>query len=95
MKDYLQIFEMLDFPSDGSAGANGKPLSNTKWRPSRSNPTHQYQGAAELLSGDQLLQGFQTRGDLQLNDGLKAGNPAADWPQHLPWVLLNIRTAPK
>ena len=26
---------------------------------------------------------------------MKARGPQADWPQHLPWVLLNIRTGPK
>ena len=30
-----------------------------------------------------------------LKEGLKARGAQADWPQHLPWVLLNIRTAPK
>ena len=30
-----------------------------------------------------------------LKEGLKAKGAQSDWPQHLPWVLLNIRTAPK
>jgi len=30
-----------------------------------------------------------------LKEGLEARGAQADWPQHLPWVLLNIRTAPK
>jgi len=30
-----------------------------------------------------------------LKEGLKARGADADWPQHLPWVLLNIRTTPK
>jgi len=30
-----------------------------------------------------------------LKEGLKARGAQADWLQHLPWVLLNIRTAPK
>ena len=30
-----------------------------------------------------------------LKEGLKARGAQADWPQHLPWVLLNIRTTPK
>ena len=30
-----------------------------------------------------------------LKEGLKARGATADWPQHLPWVLFNIRTAPK
>ena len=30
-----------------------------------------------------------------LKEGLKARGAQADWPQHLPWILLNIRTAPK
>jgi hypothetical protein len=29
-----------------------------------------------------------------LKEGLKARGAQADWPQHLPWVLLNIRTTP-
>jgi len=30
-----------------------------------------------------------------LKEGLKARGAQTYWPQHLPWVLLNIRTAPK
>jgi hypothetical protein len=30
-----------------------------------------------------------------LKERLKARGAQADWPQHLPWVLLNNRTAPK
>ena len=32
---------------------------------------------------------------LHLKEGLKARGAQTDWPQYLPWVLLNIRTAPK
>jgi len=32
---------------------------------------------------------------IHLKEGLKARGTQADWPQQLPWVLLNIRTAPK
>ena len=39
--------------------------------------------------------GMVERVHRQLKEGLKARGAAADWPQHLPWVLLNIRTAPK
>jgi transposase InsO family protein len=31
----------------------------------------------------------------QLKESLKARLATADWPQHLPWVLLGIRTTPK
>ena len=31
----------------------------------------------------------------QLKDALKARMAAADWPQHLSWVLLDINNAPK
>jgi transposase InsO family protein len=39
--------------------------------------------------------GMVERVHRHLKEGLKARGAAADWPQHLPWVLLNIRTAPK
>ena len=31
----------------------------------------------------------------QLKDTLKAHTAGADWPSHLPWVLLGLRIAPK
>jgi len=31
----------------------------------------------------------------QLKDALKARLAAAEWPQHLPWVLLGLRAAPQ
>jgi hypothetical protein len=31
----------------------------------------------------------------QLKEALKARLATADWPQHLPWVLMGIRNAPK
>jgi hypothetical protein len=31
----------------------------------------------------------------QLKDGLRARSAANDWPEHLPWVLLGLRAAPK
>ena len=31
----------------------------------------------------------------RLKDALKARMAAADWPQHLPWVLLDINNAPR
>jgi len=34
-------------------------------------------------------------GHRHLKKGLQARKAATDWSQHLPWVLLNIRTAPK
>jgi transposase InsO family protein len=39
--------------------------------------------------------GMVERVHRHLKEGLKARGAQADWPQHLPWVLLNIRTAPK
>ncbi len=39
--------------------------------------------------------GMVERVHRHLKEGLKARGAAADWPQHLPWVLLNIRTALK
>jgi len=35
------------------------------------------------------------RAHRRLKDALKARMAAADWPQHLPWVLLVINNAPK
>ena len=35
------------------------------------------------------------RAHQRLKDALKARMAAADWPQHLPWVLLDINNAPK
>ena len=35
------------------------------------------------------------RAHWRLKDTLKAPVAAADWPQHLPWVLLDINNAPK
>jgi len=35
------------------------------------------------------------RAHRRLKDALKARMAAADWPQHLPWVLLDINNAPK
>jgi hypothetical protein len=31
----------------------------------------------------------------QIKDALRARQAGADWPQHLPWVLLGLRAAPK
>jgi transposase InsO family protein len=31
----------------------------------------------------------------RLKDALRARATAADWPQHLPWVLLGLRVAPR
>ena len=31
----------------------------------------------------------------QLKDALRAREAGADWPEHLPWVLLGLRAAPK
>ncbi|MFN9940768.1 MAG: hypothetical protein ACK56I_14950, partial [bacterium] len=31
----------------------------------------------------------------QLKDALRARSAANDWPDHLPWVLLGLRAAPK
>jgi transposase InsO family protein len=39
--------------------------------------------------------GMVERVHQHLKEGLKARGAQADRPQHLPWVLLNIRTAPK
>ena len=39
--------------------------------------------------------GMVERVHRHLKEGLKARGADADWPQHLPWVLLNIRTTPK
>jgi len=39
--------------------------------------------------------GMVERVHRHLKEGLKARGAQADWPQHLPWVLLNIRTTPK
>ena len=39
--------------------------------------------------------GMVERVHRHLKEGLKARVAQADWTQHLPWVLLNIRTAPK
>ena len=35
------------------------------------------------------------RAHRQLKDALKARMAATDWPQHLPWVLLDINNAPE
>lgn len=35
------------------------------------------------------------RTHLQLKDALRACGAAADWPRHLPWVLLGMLTMPK
>ena len=39
--------------------------------------------------------GMVERAHWRLKDTLKAPVAAADWPQHLPWVLLDINNAPK
>jgi len=39
--------------------------------------------------------GMVERVHRQLKEALKARLATADWPQHLPWVLLGIRNAPK
>ena len=39
--------------------------------------------------------GMVERVHRQLKDSLKARLATADWPQHLPWVLMGIRNAPK
>jgi transposase InsO family protein len=39
--------------------------------------------------------GMVERVHRQLKEGLKARGATTDWPEHLPWVLLNIRTTPK
>jgi transposase InsO family protein len=39
--------------------------------------------------------GMVERVHRHLKEGLRARGAAADWPQHLPWVLLNIRTTPQ
>ncbi len=39
--------------------------------------------------------GMVERAHRRLKDALKARMAAADWPQHLPWVLLDINNAPK
>ena len=35
------------------------------------------------------------RSHRQLKDALRARTAGADWPSHLPWVLLGLRAAPK
>ena len=39
--------------------------------------------------------GMVERVHRQLKESLKARLATADWPQHLPWVLMGIRNAPK
>jgi transposase InsO family protein len=39
--------------------------------------------------------GLVERTHRQLKDALRAREAGADWPTHLPWVLLGLRTAPK
>jgi hypothetical protein len=39
--------------------------------------------------------GMVERVHWHLKEGLKGRGAQVDWPQHLPWVLLNMRTAPK
>ena len=39
--------------------------------------------------------GMIERAHRQIKDCLKARLAAADWPEHLPWVLLGLRAAPK
>jgi transposase InsO family protein len=39
--------------------------------------------------------GMVERSHRQLKDALRARLAAADWPDHLPWVLLGLRSAPK
>ena len=39
--------------------------------------------------------GLVERFHRQLKDALRARLAASDWPQHLPWVLLGLRAAPK
>jgi len=39
--------------------------------------------------------GMVKRAHRRLKDALKACMAPADWPQHLPWVLLDINNAPK
>jgi hypothetical protein len=39
--------------------------------------------------------GLVERSHRQLKDSLRARGAGADWPAHLPWVLLGLRAAPK
>ncbi len=39
--------------------------------------------------------GLVERSHRQLKDALRARGAGADWPAHLPWVLLGLRAAPK
>ena len=39
--------------------------------------------------------GMVERVHRQLKDALRAREAGADWPDHLPWVLLGLRAAPK
>ncbi|MFN9979825.1 MAG: DDE-type integrase/transposase/recombinase, partial [bacterium] len=39
--------------------------------------------------------GMVERCHRQLKDALRARSAANDWPDHLPWVLLGLRAAPK
>ena len=39
--------------------------------------------------------GMVERAHRWLKDALKSCMAAADWPQHLPWVLLDIKNTPK
>jgi hypothetical protein len=39
--------------------------------------------------------GLVERAHRQLKDGLRARQAGADWPAHLPWVLLGLHAAPK
>ena len=39
--------------------------------------------------------GMVERSHRQLKDSLRARQAANDWPEHLPWVLLGLRAAPK
>jgi transposase InsO family protein len=39
--------------------------------------------------------GMVERAHRQIKDGLRARRAGADWPTHLPWLLLGLRAAPK
>ncbi len=41
------------------------------------------------------LNGMIERWHRQLKDALRARLAGSDWPEHLPWVLLSLRTTPK
>ncbi len=39
--------------------------------------------------------GIVERAHRQIKDALRARLAGVEWPQHLPWVLLSLRAAPK